>query len=366
MKNSADNGLSYKNWMSHIPDETNISKLNIPGTHNSGAFFKLSPPSVRCQGGSIDHQLKNGIRFLDIRLSKDYMSRGEKVEELMIVRGKFPVKLSGSYKFRKALDEIYSFLEKNPTETILVSIKFENTMLNFNKATDEFAKLLFQKYIGHNRDRWYLSDQIPTLKYCRGKAILLRRFPVIENGTYKKFGIPSNWNYSSLTYEDSHICVQDCYEIKSTDDLNKKVKLIKNMITKASDYNVNNNINSTTSMKMTINNNENLIGGSDSSTNSNVSSLSSFPNSSNSLNSTKVSYKQNNDSNSDLPPKLFINFCTGSSVLQKQFWPSNVNKLIQKYNIENYFVKQCGILVFDFADRDDWSSVKKLIGFNFS
>ncbi|KAG0672263.1 hypothetical protein C6P40_003470, partial [Pichia californica] len=214
--------INRQEWMSLLPDDTNISKISLPGTHNSGAFFKISAPSVRCQGEPINIQLNNGIRFLDIRLSKDYMSRGEKVNDLMVVHGKFPVKLSGSYKFKKILDEVYDFLNKNPTETILISIKFENTMLNWNSDNDEFAKVLFQKYIGHNRDSWYLSDKIPTLKYCRGKAILLRRFPVIENGIYKKFGIPSNWNYSNTIYDNNFVCVQDYFEIKTANDIEKK------------------------------------------------------------------------------------------------------------------------------------------------
>lgn len=328
MKNS-----SYERWMSYLPEEINISTLSLPGTHNSGAFFKLSPPSVRCQGESIQEQLTHGIRFLDIRLSKDYMSRGENVNDLMIVHGKFPVRLSGSFKFKQVLKEVYKFLDKNPTETILISVKFENTMLNWNENSDEFSKVLFEKFIGHNRNRWYLSDKIPTLKYCRGKVVLLRRFPVLENGKYKRFGIPSIWNYENPIYDDSNVCVQDYFEIKDASDINKKVNLIKDMIFKARDYH-----------------------SSDESSKGSVSSSSddSFNNSDN------LNYMVYNNQQ----PKLFINFCTGANYFHKSFWPSNVDKAIRSFNIDDHYSKNCGIVVLDFADRDEWKLVKKLINVN--
>lgn len=344
--------------MSRIPDDTNISKISIPGTHNSGAFFKLSAPSVRCQSESVDIQLNHGIRFLDIRLSKDFMSRGEKVNDLMVVHGKFPVRLSSSYKFKKILNEIYSFIDKNPTETILLSIKFENTMLNWNPDNDEFAKVLFQKYICHNRTRWYLSDKIPTLKYCRGKIILLRRFPVIEDGTYKKFGIPCNWNFSNLIFENNLICVQDYFDIKGKIDINKKAKLIKDMLMKSNSYHNNTNSdfsrNSDSSMQSTL-------------SSSNGSSLSSSPNTTYSTSSMHQDFSKLPPSlSNNLQPKLFINFCSGSCVFQKQYWPSKVDKAIRKFNIDDYYTKNCGIVVFDFVERDDWKLIKKLIGVNFS
>ncbi|KAG0669136.1 hypothetical protein C6P42_004580, partial [Pichia californica] len=53
-------------------------------------------------------------------------------------------------------------------------------------------------------------------------------------------------------------------------------------------------------------------------------------------------------------PKLFINFCSGSSVFQKQYWPSNVEKTIRNYSLDDFYTKHCGIVVFDYAERNDW------------
>ena len=381
---------SAEDWMAGIDDDVHVSSLSIPGTHNSGACFKLSAPSVRCQGASIEAQLEHGVRYLDLRLSKDYMSRGERVDNLIIVHGKLPVRLSGTYKFKSVLDDVYGFLRKHPAETVLISLKFENTMLNWNGDSDEFAKVLFQRYIAHNRDRWYLSDKIPTLKYCRGKAVLLRRFPVLENGIYKRFGIPCTWNYSSPIYNGPHVCVQDYFEVKTQADLDKKSKLIKSMMAKAKDHHRRRRQQHQPPQPESI-------GGSDSSaaisSSSSSSSSSSAESSSSTLSSspsrlappscasstmlasgsfsssaTKDKKQRANSPASAEPwtPKLFINFCSGASVFSKQFWPSNVEKMLRKHNLDKYYGKSCGIVVFDFAERDDWKLVDKLFRVNFT
>lgn len=154
--------MNCSSWMQKIPDDVNISSLSIPGTHNSAACFKFAPLSVQCQGKSIKQQLLNGVRFLDMTLSKNFISRGAKVDDLIVVHGKFPVKLSGPYKFKSVLNDVYHFLDKFPTETVLMSIRFENTMLHWDPKIDEFAKVLFERYIAHNRRRWYLSSKIPS------------------------------------------------------------------------------------------------------------------------------------------------------------------------------------------------------------
>ncbi|ONH74670.1 1-phosphatidylinositol phosphodiesterase [Pichia kudriavzevii] len=294
--------MNCSSWMQKIPDDVNISSLSIPGTHNSAACFKFAPLSVQCQGRSIKQQLLNGVRFLDMTLSKNFISRGAKVDDLIVVHGKFPVKLSGPYKFKSVLNDVYHFLDKFPTETVLMSIRFENTMLHWDPKIDEFAKVLFERYIAHNRRRWYLSSKIPSLKYSRGKIVLLRRFPVIENGVYQTFGISC-----TSECENSTSCIQECSSIKSQDDIQEKVSLIKGMISKASDYH----------------------------------------------------------SPSRRAPKLFINYCTGANYLKKNYWPSKVDKRIREFNIEADFQKNCGIVIFDFADRDDWKLVRKLILSNF-
>ena len=57
-----------KPWMKNLSDNTLISEMIIPGTHDSGAMHSLFDVSGKCQDMKISDQLKIGVRFLDIRL----------------------------------------------------------------------------------------------------------------------------------------------------------------------------------------------------------------------------------------------------------------------------------------------------------
>ena len=84
------NMVDYKTWLKDIDNNTRISKLSIPGTHNSAACH-TALPSVQCQGASVTEQLEHGVRFLDIRVGKLFV--GNDVKDLQVIHGKFPVKI---------------------------------------------------------------------------------------------------------------------------------------------------------------------------------------------------------------------------------------------------------------------------------
>ncbi len=65
--------MFYKNWMSYIKDEAKITKVAMPGSHNSATMgmSKLA----KCQNGSLYEQYQHGVRFFDIRLKADRKSR---------------------------------------------------------------------------------------------------------------------------------------------------------------------------------------------------------------------------------------------------------------------------------------------------
>jgi 1-phosphatidylinositol phosphodiesterase len=58
--------FSLSTWMSGIPDETLLSNITLPGTHDSCAESNI--PFVRTQYLSITKQLEAGLRFLDLRV----------------------------------------------------------------------------------------------------------------------------------------------------------------------------------------------------------------------------------------------------------------------------------------------------------
>ncbi len=65
--------MFLKNWMSYISDDAKITRLAMPGSHNSGTMgmSKLA----KCQNGSLYNQYVHGVRAFDIRLKADKNGR---------------------------------------------------------------------------------------------------------------------------------------------------------------------------------------------------------------------------------------------------------------------------------------------------
>lgn len=58
--------MFYKNWMSYLKDEAKITKVAMPGSHNSATMGM--PFVAECQKGSLYDQYACGVRMFDIRL----------------------------------------------------------------------------------------------------------------------------------------------------------------------------------------------------------------------------------------------------------------------------------------------------------
>ena len=61
------NMVDYKTWLKDIDNNTRISKLSIPGTHNSAACH-TALPSVQCQGQVSPSNWNMGSDFLILEL----------------------------------------------------------------------------------------------------------------------------------------------------------------------------------------------------------------------------------------------------------------------------------------------------------
>ncbi|KAG7698184.1 hypothetical protein KL915_001901 [Ogataea haglerorum] len=300
--------VDYANWLKSVSDDTNIGRLSIPGTHNSAACH-TALPSVQCQGASVTKQLENGVRFLDVRLSRNFItthSDGKHRNDLIVIHGKFPVKLLGSVKFSKVLGEVYKFLDDHPSEFVILSLKQEGTG-SWDNQNDEFANVINDRFISRNKDKWYLRTELPVLRDCRGKVVLFRRFGVQSREKQERLGIPAaSWSYNTTDDDRGCIRVQDFCEIKSEQDIPKKAEYVKNMINTAKSY---------------------------------------------------------NSSNSD--PKLFLNFCSGSNFFDHDCWPRKVTERLMVANIDECYGKGCGTVILDFSEKNDWKLVRKLVAQNF-
>lgn len=196
--------VSLNSWMAGLQDNISISKISIPGTHDSGA--RIDAPVVsgtaKTQDLSIAEQLNAGVRFLDIRCRH--------------IDNAFTIHHGAIYQnmnFDDVLNACYTFLQNNPSETIIMSVKEEYDASNTTRTFEQ----TFDSYVQKNPSKWDLGANISTLGAIRGKIKLLRRF---SSGTTK--GINASPWADNTTFDINNsgvqLKVQDYYKVTNNDD----------------------------------------------------------------------------------------------------------------------------------------------------
>ena len=187
----------YANWMSQLDDNVSIRNINMPGSHDTMALYSIADLAGQCQSLSLHDQLNLGVRFLDIRLKEDH-------DKLKAVHGFIDQKVS----FETITRTIEEFIEKNPSEFIIMSVKEEAESSNSEISFENSLKSYLNKDI-------YLKDtELPNkLGDVRGKVMLLSRY---ENST---IGVPAydGWKDSVSFTLPNDIYVQDTYQITSAE-----------------------------------------------------------------------------------------------------------------------------------------------------
>ena len=194
-------GAPPSDWMKAISDQTPISRLSIPGTHDSGTYTQDQTSGggyVKTQMWSFYDQLSVlGIRFLDIRCR--LIGDGFAIHHERVFLG---------LSFQDVIDQCRSFLLTHPNETILMdvghewqdeegsSLSFHQVFLNYynaNKYLDE----------AHTRELWYLGTTIPTLGQVRGKIVLMRNFDLDPGAAAIGIAMPPGQNTAFYSYQFS-------------------------------------------------------------------------------------------------------------------------------------------------------------------
>ena len=157
------------NWMSSINDETWISEMSIPGTHDTMTAsdpkdnWCMSTFIKRCcvtQSMTLKEQLDAGIRFIDIRLKHHDNTFTAHHAQFNL-----------GVNLRDILGTLAYFLRQNPTETVIMSYQEEDDAENNNGvsfATD------FQNHLKMvENNMLYSKHNMPRLGEARGKIVLL-------------------------------------------------------------------------------------------------------------------------------------------------------------------------------------------------
>ena len=199
--------LHLEKWMSFLPDSIPICKIKIPGTHNSGAGENPSNPlsnivnfAAQCHTMSIEQQIYNGIRYIDLRIKLD------RPDQLNIYHG--------YVKYNQNLNDIFAilqnFLTTNPSEAIFLRFHREDSGSERRKkiSDDEFMNIfishldryshLFYNFLDNKSVECLNSN--PTLNEIRGKIMFFGVFhvenPQIYTNQYKMFPIMKYTSYS--------------------------------------------------------------------------------------------------------------------------------------------------------------------------
>lgn len=185
------------NWMRAINGSAFLSQLSIPGTHDSGALYEPFSGTAKCQSLTIAQQLDVGVRFLDIRCRH--------------VDNAFAIHHGSVYQnmnFDNVLDAVIAFLNNNPSECVIMSVKEEHTASGNTRSFEA----TFDAYVQKNPGTWHLGDSVPRLREVRGRIVLLRRFGA--SGVPKGINA-TNWKDNttfSIAYGSTRIRVQDYYQ----------------------------------------------------------------------------------------------------------------------------------------------------------
>lgn len=191
-------------WMSYLDDDTELADISIPGTHDSGtkSYYSVIKGLGRCQNMSIGQQLKDGIRYLDIRLTLDGF-------DLVVAHG--PVKLN--LKFLQVLNACKAFLEHHPDETIIMLV---------SKATSSGGPIgkAFRYAMNLADVPFYTENRLPDLSEARGKVILISRDPDLSRvvgGVDLSDGWSKNATFSMKSPEGEQFNIEDEFEHVSRD-----------------------------------------------------------------------------------------------------------------------------------------------------
>ncbi len=183
-----------KNWMGYLPNDVNLTEINIPGTHDSGTRYimtmeclevlqpiigiiatfalplatvleiDLLPAMIRLgelslaplaqdQSLTIPEQFEAGYRIIDCRLSA-YNGLSGNYDDLEFSHGGIrclesePNYLgdgSKPLKLTKVMQYAKDFLKQNPTETIILGVTNENFMIPPIGSDDSLLSLLYKE-----------------------------------------------------------------------------------------------------------------------------------------------------------------------------------------------------------------------------
>lgn len=247
-------------WMSKLKGNPCITRLAIPGTHDTGAYQRTIKPMTRAQTLSIPEQLEVGVRALDIRCAATYGSEGtwtgfamdvfggrtrrdiqEMVGEERTTYNVFHGPFDQGISVAEVVQQVAAFLETHDEETVFLLLKQEGGSVDISDdinsiVSRELGDKMF-KVSAHGaltqHSRW------PKLNDCKGKAVVFSRLKKPSKDHYDTRGWPDNPTKAQLTQiggvrvqaDPRTLYIQDLYKSPPLED---KKKVVSDLLVDAS------------------------------------------------------------------------------------------------------------------------------------
>lgn len=201
------------NWMKGIKDNTSLSDITIPGTHDSGTQNVDLPIWSKTQTLSISQQLNIGIRYFDLRL--EHVS--DVYYNAQVVHGSSNCwnGKGGHLTLYEVLEDMYTFLNQNPSETVIVSVK-QDYGDDINALANDVNTL-----INLRSDYWFTGSYTPTLGSVRGKCVLATRISEVGRGISLSWGDQGS---DGGAVDSGWMKVQDRYKMSPSSKWSNAVK----------------------------------------------------------------------------------------------------------------------------------------------
>ncbi|KAI7170293.1 hypothetical protein D0869_07202 [Hortaea werneckii] len=177
-------------WMKAYPDDTLLTRMNIPGTHDAATWnyslatqqyldhvtdlvdpSKFDPAAFRCQTRSFAQMLDDGIRAFDLRYAYDVTN-----SSLVFWHG--PALQSQTATVDDVMYGFYRWLDQHPSEVVFLSFQYQSSTTPYATNSQGVQSLMFETLTSPAAKQYIqqTTGEIGTLGESRGQIVLLKRF----------------------------------------------------------------------------------------------------------------------------------------------------------------------------------------------
>ncbi|WP_395833467.1 phosphatidylinositol-specific phospholipase C domain-containing protein [Cystobacter fuscus] len=199
--------------MSKLKGNPCITRLSIPGTHDTGAYQSTIKPMTRAQTLSIPEQLEAGVRALDIRCAATYGSEGtwtglfldalggtqrqqvqQEIGEERTTYNVFHGPFDQGISVADVVAQVSSFLDAHKGETVFLLLKQEGGSVDISDDINDIVSqgLGDKMFKVHEHGKRTGHSRWPKLDECKGKAIVFSRLQNPSKNHYDTRGWPNN------------------------------------------------------------------------------------------------------------------------------------------------------------------------------